>query len=90
MWKFCGNSAETVAFPQNFHARKLDEIAVFYAANNGCKMLIVDASSVCYYGGAVVQWFSLLHNFILQPELRFCAGSTPARGVSEISDSEDL
>ena len=62
MWKFCGNSAETVAFPQNFHARKLDEIAVFYAANNGCKMLIVDASSVCCYGGAVVVTTAQLHS----------------------------
>ena len=25
-----------------------------------------------------------------KPELRFCAGSNPARGVSEIRDSEDL
>ena len=38
----------------------------------------------------VAQWLSLLHIFILQPELRFCAGSSPARGVLEISDSEDL
>ena len=37
--------------------------------------------------GAVVQWLSLLHNFIqLKPELRFYAGSNPARGVSEIRD----
>ena len=25
-----------------------------------------------------------------KPELRFCAGSNPARGVSEIQDGEDL
>ena len=25
-----------------------------------------------------------------KPELRFCAGSNPARGVSEIGDGEDL
>ena len=25
-----------------------------------------------------------------KPELRFCAGSNPARGVSEIRDGEDL
>ena len=25
-----------------------------------------------------------------KPELRFCAGSNPARGVSEIHDGEDL
>ena len=25
-----------------------------------------------------------------KPELSFCAGSNPARGVSEICDSEDL
>ena len=26
----------------------------------------------------------------IKPELRFCAGSNPARGVSEIRDGEDL
>ena len=26
----------------------------------------------------------------IKPELRFCAGSNPARGVSEIHDGEDL
>ena len=25
-----------------------------------------------------------------KPELRFCAGSNPARGMSEICDGEDL
>ena len=25
-----------------------------------------------------------------QPELRFCAGSNPARGVQEISDGDDV
>ena len=25
-----------------------------------------------------------------KPEIRFCAGSNPARGISEIRDSEDL
>ena len=25
-----------------------------------------------------------------KPELRFCAGSNPARGVSEVRDGEDL
>ena len=25
-----------------------------------------------------------------KPELRFCAGSNPARGVSQIRDGEDL
>ena len=27
---------------------------------------------------------------LTKPELRFCAGSNPARGVSEICDDEDL
>ena len=37
--------------------------------------------------GAVVCWLSLLHNFI---QLSLNAGSNPARGVSEIHNSEDL
>ena len=40
----------------------------------------------------------MLSNFMLstaqlhstKPELRFCAGSSPARGVTEIRDGKDL
>ena len=38
--------------------------------------------------GVVVITTTQLHS--TKPELRFCAGSKPARGVSEIRDGEDL
>ena len=38
--------------------------------------------------GAVVITTAQLHSS--KPELRFCTGSNPARGVSEIRDGEDL
>ena len=38
--------------------------------------------------GVVVIATAQLHS--TKPELRFCAGSNPARGVSEIRDGEDL
>ena len=38
--------------------------------------------------GVVVITTAQLHSAKL--ELKFCAGSNPARGVSEIQDSEDL
>ena len=39
-------------------------------------------------GGVVVITTAHLHS--TNPELRFCAGSNPARGVSEIRNGEDL
>ena len=39
-------------------------------------------------GGVAVITTAKLHS--TKPELRFCAGSIPARGVSEIGDGEDL
>ena len=38
--------------------------------------------------GVVVITTAQLHS--TKPELRLCAGSNPARGVSEIRDGEDL
>ena len=38
--------------------------------------------------GVAVIATALLHS--TKPELRFCAGSNPARGISEIPDDEDL
>ena len=38
--------------------------------------------------GVVVMTAAQLHS--TKPELRFCAGSNPACGVSEIRDGEDL
>ena len=41
-----------------------------------------------WHRGLVVITTAQLHS--TKPELRFCAGSNPARGVSEIRDGEDL
>ena len=41
-----------------------------------------------FYSGVVVITTAQLHS--TKPELRFCIGSNPARGVSEIHDGEDL
>ena len=41
-----------------------------------------------WHRGVVVITTAQLHS--TKPELRFCAGSNPARGVSEIYDGEDL
>ena len=41
-----------------------------------------------WHRGVVVITTAQLHS--TKPELRFCAGSNHARGVSEIRDGEDL
>ena len=41
-----------------------------------------------YCRGVVVITTAQLHS--TKPDLRFCAGSNPPRGVSEIRDGEDL
>ena len=43
---------------------------------------------VHYHRGAVVITTTQLYS--TKPELRFCAGSSPACGVSEIRDGQDL
>ena len=43
---------------------------------------------VAWCRGVVVITTAQLHS--TKPELRFCAGSNPARGLSEIRDGEDL
>ena len=49
------------------------------------KLMILLSTWRC---GVVVTTTAQLHS--TKPELRFCAGSNPARGVSEICDGEDL
>ena len=41
-----------------------------------------------WHRGVVVMTTAQLHS--TKPELRFCADSNPARGMSEIRDGEDL
>ena len=41
-----------------------------------------------WHCGVVVITTAQLHS--MKPEFRFCAGSNPAHGISEICDGEDL
>ena len=43
---------------------------------------------IAWRGGVVIITTAQLHS--TKPELRFCAGSNPVHGVSEIRDGEDL
>ena len=44
--------------------------------------------AILWRRGVVVITAAQLHS--AKPELRFCGGSNPARGVSEFRDGEDL
>ena len=44
--------------------------------------------NIVWRRGVVVITTAQLHS--TKPELKFCAGSNPARGVSEIRNGEDL
>ena len=54
----------------------------------GVKKLQVNDKVLRSYDGAVVITTAQLHS--TKPALGFCAGSNPARGISEIRDGEDL
>ena len=54
----------------------------------GSWLTVVNQTERCWRRGVVVITTAQLHS--TKPELRFCAGSNPARGVSEIRDGEDL
>ena len=45
MWKFYGNCA----YPQNFHARKLGEITVFYAVEALCSVFLLSLHQKPYF-----------------------------------------
>ena len=49
---------------------------------------VVIITTAQWHRGVVVMATAQLHS--TKPELRFCAGSNPACGVSEIRDGEDL
>ena len=50
--------------------------------------MFIYACMFIWHRGVVVIITAQLH--LTKPELRFCAGSNPARSVSEICDGEDL
>ena len=50
--------------------------------------MFVSMNVSMFIRGVVVITTAQLHS--TKAELRFCAGSNPARGVSEIRDGEDL
>ena len=49
---------------------------------------IILVAMILWRRGVVVITTAQLHS--TKPELRFCAGSNPARGVSEICNGENL
>ena len=51
-------------------------------------MTFLDMKVFIQIHGVLVITTAQLHS--TKPELRFCASSNPARGVSEIRDGEDL
>ena len=51
-------------------------------------LIIIINNIAMWRHGVVVITTAQLHS--TKPELRFCAGSNPACGVSEIRDGEDL
>ena len=53
-----------------------------------CGVVVITTAQLHRRRGAVVITTAQLHSS--KPELRFCTGSNPARGVSEIRDGEDL
>ena len=52
------------------------------------RILLHGVVVIIWCRGVVVITSAPLHS--LKPELRFCAGSNPVRGVSELCDGEDL
>ena len=52
------------------------------------RKIIKPTLEIMWHRGVVVITPAQLHS--TKPELRFCAGSNPACGVSEICDGEDL
>ena len=64
------------------------KVSVFKTSFKKQKLKIVTYRHYTWRRGIVVITTAQLHS--TKPELRFCAGSKPARGVSEIRDGEDL
>ena len=48
----------------------------------------IELSLKIWHHGVVIIIIAQLHS--TKPELRFCTGSNPARGMSEIRDGQDL
>ena len=59
-----------------------------YSLDTGNQWCYVNENCSEHHRGVVVITTTQLHS--TKPELKFCAGSYPVRGVSEISDGEDL
>ena len=75
------NDLLTISFPFSFILFLMFSLAFLYVE-------VAPWRSGLWCHGVVVITTAQLHS--TKPELRFCAGSNPARGVSEIRDGEDL
>ena len=66
------------------------KINAWLGVENACGYVFLSRKTCCviHLSKEMVITTAQLHS--TKPELRFCAGSNPARGVSEICDCEDL
>ena len=71
-------------FPWKRYFANLDINDKVYLFNKTIKNILLNL----WHRGVVVITTTQLHS--TKPELRFCAGSNPAHGMSEIHDGEDL
>ena len=65
--------------------RQKERIKNFKRTGDTCLLYTIELD---WHRGVVVITAAKLHS--TKPELRFCASSNPARGVSEIRDGEDF
>ena len=69
---------------QNNFVEELEEMTIMLNVT----FMLSSQHTLLWRCGVVV--ITTLQHYSTKPELRFCAGSNPARGVQEIRDGEDL
>ena len=85
------NENMTEIIETGFHMMNVHQMMIFCCMNHQKRNLTpesIGVSPFVYRHSVVVITTAQLHS--TKPELRFCAGSNPACGVSEIQDGEDL
>ena len=85
------NENMTEIIETGVHKMNVHQMMIFCCMNHQKRNLTpesIGVSPVVYRHSVVVITTAQLHS--TKPELRFCAGSNPACGVSEIQDGEDL
>ena len=80
------------AWQDNMNRQEIKVHLRHFNIRNSCGIPHISLNFITLYQmwrrGVVVITTAKLHS--AKPELRFCAGSNPARSVSEIRDDEDL